>query len=147
MSYSDKLRDPRWQKKRLEILNRDDFQCQLCLDKDTELHVHHKSYSGEPWETDSSELITYCKHCHHIVEDSKKKNYTVVAIKKVLLVEDKGAFMMVLFFDETIGHHIALIDYDNKRSDYNNCTFLFKQDLGDMEELIKLSRSNGQTIH
>lgn len=32
MTYSQKLRDPRWQKKRLEILERDSFTCQHCHD-------------------------------------------------------------------------------------------------------------------
>lgn len=31
--YSQKLLDPRWQRKRLEILQRDDFTCQVCSDK------------------------------------------------------------------------------------------------------------------
>ena len=33
MGYSEKLKDPRWQKKRLEILERDNFRCQYCGDK------------------------------------------------------------------------------------------------------------------
>ena len=40
-TYSQKLRDPKWQKKRLEVLQRDEFCCQLCNDKETELHIHH----------------------------------------------------------------------------------------------------------
>lgn len=68
MTYSEKLKDPRWQKKRLEILKRDKFTCQLCGDKDTTLHVHHKSYGNNPWESKNKNLITYCCHCHSIVE-------------------------------------------------------------------------------
>jgi len=29
-SYADKLKDPRWQRKRLEILQREDFNCEAC---------------------------------------------------------------------------------------------------------------------
>jgi hypothetical protein len=64
MTYSKKLQDPRWQKKRLEILERDDFKCQNCSDTKNTLHVHHKIYSGEPWETESKYLITLCEDCH-----------------------------------------------------------------------------------
>jgi len=64
MSYAKKLRDPRWQKKRLEILSRDDFKCRLCANGKEELHVHHISYKGEPWDQDSDKLITLCKSCH-----------------------------------------------------------------------------------
>lgn len=31
MSYAEQLKDPRWQKKRLEILNRDEWKCTWCL--------------------------------------------------------------------------------------------------------------------
>lgn len=65
-SYAQKLRDPRWQKKRLQILERDGWFCQMCGDVDKELHVHHKFYVSrcEPWEYDDSVLVTLCWHCH-----------------------------------------------------------------------------------
>ena len=33
MNYSEQLKSPKWQKKRLEIMQRDKFTCQLCGDK------------------------------------------------------------------------------------------------------------------
>jgi hypothetical protein len=76
-SYPEKLRDPRWQKKRLEILNRDEFTCQECLDKGTTLHIHHKSYikGRDPWDYEDFNLITLCEVCHEIEEKiiSQKK--------------------------------------------------------------------------
>jgi hypothetical protein len=65
-SYSDLLQDPLWQKKRLEIFNRDDFCCQKCYDTKNTLHVHHKSYipDNKPWEYPNGWLITLCKKCH-----------------------------------------------------------------------------------
>jgi len=68
MTYSEKLKYPRWQKKRLEILNRDNWTCQLCGDTETEFHVHHKKYTKEPWDAPEEDLISYCKHCHLMVE-------------------------------------------------------------------------------
>jgi len=64
MTYSEKLKDPRWQKKRLEILQRDEFMCQLCQDTESTLVVHHYKYSGEPWEAEDIHLITLCESCH-----------------------------------------------------------------------------------
>ncbi len=66
MTYSEKLKDPRWQKKRLEILNRDNFSCWYCGDSKSTLHVHHEMYfSGdEPWETPDECLSTVCEDCH-----------------------------------------------------------------------------------
>jgi hypothetical protein len=66
MTYAEKLRDPRWQKKRLEIFSRDDWKCKSCGEKEKTLHVHHIFYSPnkDPWETDNGFLITFCEDCH-----------------------------------------------------------------------------------
>ena len=65
-AYAAKLRDPRWQKLRLEILERDGWECQACMSKDKTLHVHHLCYelSLEPWEYNESYLLTLCEDCH-----------------------------------------------------------------------------------
>lgn len=62
--YSDLLKDPRWQKKRLDIMNRDSFSCQRCFSTDKTLHVHHIKYIGKPWECPDKYLITLCEQCH-----------------------------------------------------------------------------------
>ena len=62
--YMQKLKDPRWQKKRLEIMQRDNFTCQLCGDTKETLVVHHYKYAGDPWGVDDEYLITLCQDCH-----------------------------------------------------------------------------------
>jgi len=71
-TYSEKLKDPRWQKKRLKILERDKFQCKCCDSTDKTLHVHHIFYlkGYEPWDYSNSTLITLCKECHQEVKDT-----------------------------------------------------------------------------
>lgn len=64
MSYSELLKDPRWQKRRLEVMNQDNFTCQWCGDKETTLNVHHFKYTGKPWEAPDGDLITICEDCH-----------------------------------------------------------------------------------
>lgn len=64
MSYLEKLKDPRWQKKRLEILDRDKWKCIHCHNELQTLHVHHKAYSGNPWEVENKCLSTLCEDCH-----------------------------------------------------------------------------------
>src|SRR5690349_359222 len=65
-TYSEKLKDPRWQKKRLKILERDEWICKGCFRGDKTLHVHHNEYiSGrEPWEYEDKYLTTLCEECH-----------------------------------------------------------------------------------
>lgn len=66
MTYAEKLKDPRWQRKRLEILQRDDWACVRCGDKTKTLHVHHKRYKNncEPWEYGEHDLEVLCEICH-----------------------------------------------------------------------------------
>ncbi len=65
MNYGDKLKDPRWQKKRLEVFERDEFECLECGSKTDTLHVHHLKYGkGEPWEVPMEYLETLCQRCH-----------------------------------------------------------------------------------
>ena len=69
-TYSEKLKDPRWQRKRLEILTRDDFACQDCRSKSETLHVHHSHYrkGAAPWDYENGHLITLCEGCHDRAE-------------------------------------------------------------------------------
>ena len=64
--YYEKLKDPRWQKKRLKILERDKWTCQRCNDDENTLHVHHKVYvaGAEPWDYKDEYLVTLCEDCH-----------------------------------------------------------------------------------
>jgi hypothetical protein len=83
--YSELLTDPRWQKKRLEILERDKWTCQFCGDIETTLHVHHKEYlrGKKPWEYEDANFQTLCKNCHTITEDSKTHIviYSIFAVR------------------------------------------------------------------
>lgn len=71
MNYIEQLKHPFWQKKRLEIFNRDNFTCQKCNATDKELQVHHLSYSKLAWEVSNDQLITLCFQCHKDVEFNK----------------------------------------------------------------------------
>jgi hypothetical protein len=74
-NYRELLKDPRWQKKRLEVLQRDEFTCQCCPDNTSTLHVHHAKYfPGMPWECPNEYLITLCESCHEAEERMKSEN-------------------------------------------------------------------------
>ena len=65
MTYKEKLKNPKWQKKRLEIFQRDNFTCMVCGKDTITLHVHHLKYtSGDPWDIDNKYLLTVCENCH-----------------------------------------------------------------------------------
>jgi hypothetical protein len=70
MTYAEKLKDPRWQKKRLLILERDNFHCTECKDDKETLQIHHKRYfrNKAPWDYEDRYLTTLCETCHFIQE-------------------------------------------------------------------------------
>ena len=64
LSYADKLKDPRWQKRRLEVMERDSWTCVRCRSSTRTLNVNHLVYTGEPWDAPGHALETLCEVCH-----------------------------------------------------------------------------------
>ena len=64
--YIELLRDPRWQQKRLRIMEADHWQCRVCESKTETLNVHHLYYQQghDPWDYEDYMLITMCESCH-----------------------------------------------------------------------------------
>jgi hypothetical protein len=72
MTYKEKLKSPKWQRKRLEILQRDEFKCKNCNSDEKTLQIHHLEYNNcEPWEYENRYLITLCEDCHKKEEQLK----------------------------------------------------------------------------
>lgn len=74
MKYSEKLSDPRWQKKRLEIFERDGWACIKCGDSESTLHVHHVRYipGKDPWDYKNHMLMTLCANCHEAEKEMRR---------------------------------------------------------------------------
>jgi hypothetical protein len=79
-AYSLKLKDPRWQKLRLEVLQRCEWKCQLCLNTKDTLFVHHNYYSSgrDPWDYPPEDLHAYCEDCH-LAADAQRIEWQEVA--------------------------------------------------------------------
>lgn len=105
MSKSDffgLMRHPEWQKKRLEVLSDANFECRLCNDTQTELHVHHKIYrvNSKPWQYDFDELDCLCSKCH------KRETERAREIKEILFVHA---------FDESVDAVVAAVSPYNPK--------------------------------
>jgi hypothetical protein len=86
MTYSQKLRDPRWQKKRLQILERDQWKCCACGCADKTLQVHHLVYAKkDPWDYDDECLQTLCEDCHEVRQEltDRASNALKMAVAKM----------------------------------------------------------------
>jgi 5-methylcytosine-specific restriction endonuclease McrA len=71
MTYSQRLRDPRWQKKRLQILERDNWACRCCGTTTKTINVHHVVYvrGKDPWDYKDDSYQTLCNDCHRLRGD------------------------------------------------------------------------------
>jgi hypothetical protein len=65
-SYYELLKHPKWQEKRLRVMERAGFACEWCEASEAALHVHHTRYrrGAKPWEYEDDELLCLCVDCH-----------------------------------------------------------------------------------
>lgn len=83
MTYSETLRDPRWQKRRLEVMERDGWACRSCNATHKTLNVHHNLYYGPsypPWDYPDALLFTLCEDCHKEEEQAKAMFDRMIAL-------------------------------------------------------------------
>ena len=64
--YAELLKNPQWQKRRLQMLEKADWRCVECGAEEQQLHVHHKRYiaGAKPWEYGDEDLVVLCEQCH-----------------------------------------------------------------------------------
>jgi len=103
--WSAAFRDSRWQKLRLEVMDRDMWSCCACgkgENDGTVLNVHHTFYeSGKaPWEYETSTLFTLCEACHKKIHEAQKKLQLDImnAIQCCTLAENNDIFKTITGF-------------------------------------------------
>jgi 5-methylcytosine-specific restriction endonuclease McrA len=60
--YAEYLKSDAWRRKRFVVLRRDNWTCQYCGAKATE--VHHKRYARNIGKEPIHWLVSLCKQCH-----------------------------------------------------------------------------------
>jgi len=99
IEFKDQYKHPLWQKKRLEILERDDYKCCDCKASDKQLHVHHGYYERDVylWEYGSDTLWTLCADCHERWGKYKKAMHIMIA--RIKLEEFNSSEVMNYLYD------------------------------------------------
>lgn len=82
MTYKEQIKHPYWQKKRLEILQRDGWKCISCKNEVNNLQVHHLYYTSGAmiWEYDDEALVTICEKCHEHYHDYMQKSIALISL-------------------------------------------------------------------
>ena len=82
MNYSEQLKHPKWQRRRLEVLQAMGFACEQCRVEDKTLHVHHRRYvkGRMVWEYPDVELTVLCEDCHQQYHEWKELLDELLAI-------------------------------------------------------------------
>lgn len=103
-SYSERLKDPRWQRRRLDILQRANWSCESCgADKKT-LHVHHKVYrkGAMPWEYPDDQLQSLCEDCHELEHQLRARLSATLAELNLEDIEELLGYAMGIVHREYI---------------------------------------------
>ena len=104
-AYQKKLLDPRWQRRRLEVLSLAEWECSDCGASEKTLHVHHPRYikGREPWEYTDDELVVLCEDCHWAHTVANRRLIELVAsnpYKIRQVVELVAGFLSVEYDDD-----------------------------------------------
>lgn len=104
-TYSEKMKDPRWQKKRLKLLDLNEWACEACQTKEKTLHVHHSYYdkSIEPWDYPDYVYVILCDECHEkmhlLIKAAQLALRRVVSNLSNINVNDLFLAIKALFLD------------------------------------------------
>jgi hypothetical protein len=84
MDYKEKLNQPKWQKRRLEIMQKAGWKCEKCGADKEQLHVHHVDYSSggpNPWDYEDQHLQCICATCHTLTHIGKERIFKFIGFK------------------------------------------------------------------
>lgn len=124
-TYWEKLKDPRWQKKRLEVLKIYNFTCNACGDTESTLHIHHPFYkkNTDPWDYDYRQLMCLCEKCHKEAHDHEAKFDELANLLKSAYFRPFGLRFVTGFMAAYI--HDGPFDFPLYDSDYISGVAMF----------------------
>jgi hypothetical protein len=121
-TYAEKLKHPKWQKIRLRILQRADFECEDCGSAEKSLHIHHGYYERgrEPWDYPEESLHCLCEDCHAKADQHRSEFmlasrfldpgdwYYLLGIVRAIISERRNE---PIDWDLDMGYYQAVLDY------------------------------------
>ena len=87
MTYSQQLRDPRWLKRRQEIIERANNLCEQYGEQSDRFEIHHGYYLKDKmaWEYPDEVLYCLCPDCHYSIQELMEVAHYHVAKRNLRL--------------------------------------------------------------
>ena len=106
MNYKAQYTDPRWQRKRLEVMALNDFTCEQCDATDKQLHVHHRFYrkGANIWDYSREEFECLCHDCHNARHEKLDLLKFMIGVNPSHLEQLLGYLTGILMHEGEHGH-------------------------------------------
>lgn len=125
-TYSKQLQSPKWQRKRLQVLERDNFTCLSCGDTGEQLQIHHINYvyGKLPEDYELGEMITLCRDCHESVTVKIKQCNWVIrqmgkSVEKLDILTDILFALSNRYKVEVLNETLKYIETLDKKDNYD----------------------------
>lgn len=138
-TYAEKLKDQRWEDKRIHILRLDNNCCKLCGSHEN-LHVHHILYEEDtdPWDYDENYLITVCEFCHNRIHSQLQQNSHLK--ERLRTIEDDLVYRTMRYLTNSYPKFI----YDfNQLSDASK-NYIMKEIVRMMAEMLSYTTTSAR---
>jgi hypothetical protein len=113
-TYYELLRDPRWQKKRLQIMDRAGFRCEHCDEDPQTLNIHHSYYEKglKPWEYPDESLHCLCEKCHKKTQNIKAQINRLIGTVPLTYQTQILGYVAALAMDNDSNEVFEVTDYE-----------------------------------
>lgn len=114
-SYYELLKDPRWQRKRLELFKSNGWRCERCGSEEDSLHAHHGSYlkGFKPWEYPNKMYHCLCDNCHEFATSEMDHLNRLIGQFQIDNLEDLIFIALALLHKDNITRSEAALRFCN----------------------------------
>lgn len=103
VSYYEQLRDPRWQRKRLEVMEAAGWACEKCGETAETFNVHHSYYEKGvmAWDYPNHSLHCLCETCHADAQETLRVLHQLIGHLTLGQIEELVGMAMGLVIVES----------------------------------------------
>lgn len=147
--YKSQYMHPKWQKRRLEMLESAEYKCQSCEDTEKTLHVHHKRYikGRDVWDYADSDLNVLCETCHQLEHSTRDNLNEILARLESYQTSDLTCLLVGFLNYIGIAGEKETKDYMTMNESAVNAGYIagslvYDRDISDSQSLVDSIKAN-----